>query len=217
MTAPNRAVQLFRRGSGFARSLDLRHAASTFLSSINVFDPHIDRYVIAEAGEKKVLEIHKHWIVMVWPMIRLVLGAILLVWAIVVGPINLIFWHPDGFWFLWLPGFTFAAHAAYRILDEYRDRFVVSTIRLGWFHGVLSTQRADIPIQRVLDTTVLKPWLGRWLNYGHFKFESAAQVQGLYRIPYVKNADQVHKVLMMLIVSGELPTGQEEMMIGDGT
>jgi len=191
-------------------------AAAAALKLVAAVDPHIDRFVLAHIGEKKVLEIHKHWIVMVWPTIRLLIGAILIVWAMFVGPINLIFWHPQGFWFLWLPGFVIGAHATFRILDEYRDRFMISTIRLGWFHGVLSTQRAFIPIQKVLDVAVLRPMVGRWLNYGHFKFESAAQIQGLYRISYVKGIDEVQGILMMLIVAGDLPTPQNEL-IEDGT
>jgi len=198
------------------RALFHKHTAEALLAPVAAIDPHIDRFVMAAAGEKKVLELHKHWIVMVWPAIRVVAGAVLQVWAMFVGPINLIFWQPDGFWFVWLPGFVIVAHAAYRIIDEYRDRTMISTIRLGWFHGVLSTQRAFMPIQRVLDLTVLRPWLGRWLNYGHFKFESAAQIQGLYRISYVRNIDEVQEVLMMLIVAGELPTPKEEL-VGDGT
>ena len=186
------------------------------LSPVAAVDPHIDRFVMAQAGEKKVLEIHKHWIVMVWPTIRLTIAAALIIWATTVGPINLIFWQPDGFWFLWLPGFALGAHAAYRILDEYRDRLLISTIRLGWFHGVLSTSRAFIPIQKVLDLTVMRPWLGRWLNYGHFHTESAAQIQGLYRISYVKDADQVQEIIMMLIVAGQLPT-PDEAPAEDGT
>lgn len=193
-----------------------RRAARAVLAPVAAIDPHIDRFVMPGAGEKKILEIHKHWVVMVWPAVRLIIAAALQLWAMVIGPINLIFWHPDGFWFLWLPGFTIGCHATFRVLDEYRDRFMISTIRLGWFHGVLSTQRAFIPIQRVLDVTVLRPMVGRWLNYGHFKFESAAQIQGLYRISYVKSIDDVQEILMMLIVAGETPQ-PKETLIEDGT
>jgi hypothetical protein len=194
-----------------------RRAARAMLDTVAATDPHIDRFVMAMAGEKKVLEIHKHWIVMVWPAIRLVIGILLVVWSTFIGPINLIFWHPDGFWLAWLPGFTIGAHATFRILDEYRDRFMISTIRLGWFHGVLSTKRAYIPIQKILDVTVERPMVGRWLDYGHFKFESAAQIQGLYRIPYVKGIDAVQEILMMLIVAGSLPEPQPEEASEDGT
>src|SRR5829696_2328112 len=47
----------------------VRRAAGAAGRQVAVVDPHIDRFVIAQAGEKKVLELHKHWIVMVWPTI----------------------------------------------------------------------------------------------------------------------------------------------------
>lgn len=215
--AASRAVQVARAIPGRVRSWDLHRAASHVLNPVRALDPHIDRFVETKIGEKKVLEIHKHWIVMVWPCIRLVIALVLQVWALFVGQVNLIFWHPDGFWFLWLPGFVIGSHASFRVLDEYRDRFMISTIRLGWFHGVLSTQRAFIPIQKVLDVTVLRPMIGRWFNYGHFKFESAAQIQGLYRISYVKGIDEVNGILMGLIIQGELPSPNEEELAEDGT
>ena len=119
------------------------------LNTVAATDPHIDRFVMAMAGEKKVLEIHKHWIVMVWPVVRLLFGLVFVVWATFIDPItlNLIFWQPtiQLFWFVWLVGFSLGSHATYRILDEYRDRFMISTIRLGWFHGVLSTKQSLHP------------------------------------------------------------------------
>src|SRR5215207_9570328 len=106
------AVQVAR----YVRALE----PSRVLTLVAALDPHIDRFIMAEAGEKKVLEIHKHWIVMVWPAFRLVVGLVLTVWAMFVGPVDLIFVQPEGFWFLWLPGFVIGVHACYRILDEYR-------------------------------------------------------------------------------------------------
>jgi hypothetical protein len=55
-----------------------------------------------------------------------------------------------------------------------------------------------------LDITVNKPVIGRWLNYGHFIFESAAQVQGLNRITYVSDIDQREDVLRMTMQPADL-------------
>jgi hypothetical protein len=46
-----------------------------------------------------------------------------------------------------------------------------------------------VPLGRILDITVKKPLLGRLLNYGHFVFESAAQVQGISEIRFVADID----------------------------
>jgi membrane protein YdbS with pleckstrin-like domain len=172
-----------------------------------LIDPHVDRFVMSVAGEKKVIEIHKHWIVLLWPAIRLILAITVTIWALTL--------EGNWFWAVWLLGFTLGFHAMWRILTEYRDRFMISTIRLFRTHGVLATQRAAIPISRVVDITVDRPAIGRWLNYGHFKFESAAQIQGLYRISYVKDIDEVENILYT-VISGDLPLPREEL-VGDGT
>jgi len=67
-----------------------------------------------------------------------------------------------------------------------------------------------------LDITVNKPVVGRWLNYGHFVFESAAQVQGLNKITFVKDIDQREDVLRM-VMSGDLPQQLAASAEDDGT
>jgi hypothetical protein len=67
-----------------------------------------------------------------------------------------------------------------------------------------------------LDITVNKPVIGRWLNYGHFIFESAAQVQGLNRITYVGDIDQREDVLR-IVMQGDLPQQIATPAEDDGT
>ena len=109
-----------------------------------------------------------------------------------------------------------ACQALWRILEEYRDRFVITNQRVFRVHGVLSMARASVPLLRILDITVKKSVIGRWLNYGHFVFESAAQVQGLNEIRYVKDIDQREDVLRMVMQGDCAPavvTAEED----DGT
>jgi hypothetical protein len=73
-----------------------------------------------------------------------------------------------------------------------------------------------VPLLRILDITVNKPVIGRWLNYGHFVFESAAQVQGLNQITYVKDIDQCEDVLR-LVMQGDLPEQVATPAEDDGT
>ena len=80
-------------------------------------------------------------------------------------------------------------------LDEFRDRFVITNMRVFRVHGTFNTQRASVPLGRILDITVKKPLLGRLLNYGHFVFESAAQVQGISEIRFVADIDGRDAVL----------------------
>jgi hypothetical protein len=67
-----------------------------------------------------------------------------------------------------------------------------------------------------LDITVHKPAIGRWLNFGHFVFESAAQVQGLNEIRYVGNIDEREDVLR-IVMQGDLPEQVATPAEDDGT
>ena len=84
----------------------------------------------------------------------------------------------------------FFAHAGWGYLREHRDRFVITNMRVFRVHGVLSTRLATMPLHRILDITVHKPFHGRLLGFGHFVFESAAQEQGLRDIRYVGRPDE---------------------------
>ena len=97
-----------------------------------------------------------------------------------------------------------AAQALWRLVEEYRDRFVITNQRVFRVHGTFSTSRASVPLSRILDITVLKPLIGHWFGYGHFVFESAAQVQGLNEIKYVGKIDGVEDQLRMAM-QGDVP------------
>lgn len=86
------------------------------------------------------------------------------------------------FWFLSLAVMVMAAGRAF---VEWRDVFVVTNWRVVRLSGVLTARVATMPINRILDMTMTRPFLGRVVGYGHFVFESAAQEQGLREIKFV--------------------------------
>jgi membrane protein YdbS with pleckstrin-like domain len=175
---------------------------------VNWLDPHVDKYILTTAGEQKVLEVKKHWVALAWPAVRVGIGVVIFVSAFAFqGPI---------YWILFVLGLVLGGQAMWRILEEYRDRFVITNQRVFRVNGVLSTARASVPLLRILDITVNKPVIGRWLNYGHFIFESAAQVQGLNRITYVGDIDQREDVLR-IVMQGDLPQQIATPAEDDGT
>jgi len=175
---------------------------------VNWLDPHVDKYILTTAGEQKVLEVKKHWVALAWPAVRVGIGVVIFVSAFAFqGPI---------YWILFALGLVLGGQALWRILEEYRDRFVITNQRVFRVNGVLSTARASVPLLRILDITVNKPVIGRWLNYGHFIFESAAQVQGLNRITYVGDIDQREDVLR-IVMQGDLPQQIATPAEDDGT
>jgi hypothetical protein len=175
---------------------------------VNWLDPHVDKYILTTAGEQKVLEVKKHWVALAWPAVRVGIGVVIFVSAFAFqGPI---------YWILFVLGLVLGGQAMWRILEEYRDRFVITNQRVFRVNGVLSTARASVPLLRILDITVNKPVIGRWLNYGHFIFESAAQVQGLNKITYVGDIDQREDVLR-IVMQGDLPQQIATPAEDDGT
>jgi hypothetical protein len=175
---------------------------------VSWLDPHVDRYILSTAGEEKVVEVKKHWAASAWPGIRVAIGIVIFISAFA--------YQAPVYWVFVIIGGALAVQAAWRILEEYRDRFVITNQRVFRVHGVLATARASVPLLRILDITVKKSVMGRWLNYGHFVFESAAQVQGLNEIRYVKDIDQREDVLRM-VMSGDVPQPIVSVEEDDGT
>ena len=104
----------------------------------------------------------------------------------------------------------------YKGLAVHLDRFVITNMRVFRIKGVLAQSLATMPLTRILDITVQKPLLGRLLGYGHFVFESAAQVQGLNVIRYVADIDEREDALRM-IMAPDSPVLDEDEATDDGT
>jgi uncharacterized membrane protein YdbT with pleckstrin-like domain len=159
-------------------------------------DPRVDRYVLDQAGELKVLEVRKHWVVLIFPAFRVLVGVVIFTLMVAnEGPVAYV---------LFALALGIAAQALWRLVEEFRDRFVITNQRVFRVHGTFSTSRASVPLSRILDITVKKPLTGHWVGYGHFVFESAAQVQGLNEIRYVGKIDFVEDQLR-LTMQGDVP------------
>lgn len=91
----------------------------------------------------------------------------------------------DGVGLLLLVAFAILVHAAYLWLLQFLDIFVITNVRMLRVSGILNIKQASTPVSRILDITLKQPLLGRFLDYGHFVFESAAQEQGLRDIRFV--------------------------------
>jgi uncharacterized membrane protein YdbT with pleckstrin-like domain len=171
-------------------------------------DPHVDQYILTTAGEQKVVEVKKHWAASAWPAIRVAFGVVIFMSAFA--------FQGAIYWLLFVLGLVIGLQALYRIVEEYRDRFIITNQRVFRVNGVFSTARASVPLLRILDITVNKPLVGRWLNFGHFIFESAAQVQGLNKITFVRDIDQREDVLRM-VMAGDFPQQVATPAEDDGT
>lgn len=144
-------------------------------------DPKIGKHLLRDEGEVVVDEVCHHWFAYVRPAIEAAgaMALCVLSWFVPVG----------AGWVFLILAFALAGHASWCVLRSFRDRFVITNMRVFRVHGVLSQHLATMPLTRILDISVRKPVHGRVLGFGHFVFESAAQDQGLRDIRFVGRPD----------------------------
>jgi hypothetical protein len=144
-------------------------------------DPRTAKHLISDQGEVVIDEVRKHWAALVGPVLELIGGVIVLVLGALV---------PQVWWLTAFVGVCVILHALWHILARLRDHFVITNMRVFRIHGILSEHVATMPLARILDISVNKPFIGRIFGYGHFVFESAAQAQGLREIRYVGDPNE---------------------------
>jgi len=168
-----------------------------------MFDPNVSSHLIADEGEIIVDEVRKHWVVRVGPLAEVFAGVVVLF---------SILWFPARVVLLPLAvGLGLGLHGGWRLLAAHMDRFVITNMRVFRVHGILDQNIATMPLARILDISVNKPMVGRVLGYGHFVFESAAQIQGLSKILFVGNPDErdltIQRVIQRSGLRGGTKTG----------
>ncbi len=154
-------------------------------------DQDYERHLLRVEDEQVVKVVRHHQIVYALPAIEIFAFVPMLLLA-VLGPIEI------G-WLFILIGVALVSHGVYVAWRERRDIFVVTNMRVFRMTGILSTRIATMPNTRILDITVTKPLLGRFLDYGHFMFESAAQAQGLRLIRFIPDPDGLDLTIQQVV------------------
>ena len=145
-------------------------------------NPEIGKHLLRDEGEVIVDEVAHHWVLYSKP-VALAMFALGMIGGALFVDMRIA-------WVFLLLGAAVLLWATYRALAVHMDRFVVTNMRVFRVHGVFSQSLATVPLTRILDITVNKPFAGRLMGYGHFVFESAAQAQGLREIHHVGRVDE---------------------------
>ncbi|HMR50276.1 MAG TPA: PH domain-containing protein [Arachnia sp.] len=159
----------------------------------NFLEPQVRQRLLLD--EAVLDEVQKHWVASLGYFCLMGLSVPLFI---------LIAFFPGLFWLPMLAGFGCLGWGVAGFHRNYMDRFVVTNMRVFRVHGVFNQSMATMPISRILDIAVAKPFIGQFLNYGHFVFESAAQDQGLRDIRFVSNPDDRDKLIQRIIQSAGL-------------
>lgn len=158
-------------------------------------DPDVRRHLVADQGEIIVDEVRKHPLAMTGPVLIVIASMVLFALMPLAGPM---------WWVLLVLGLVAFGYGLYRIQAVHVDRFVITNMRVFRVHGIFTRKLATMPMSRILDIAVTKPFIGRILGYGHFVFESAAQDQGLREIRYVPRPDERDLTIQRVIAKAGL-------------
>ena len=82
-------------------------------------------------------------------------------------------------------------------------------------NGVLDQRFASMPLSRVLDIAMQRPFWGQMFGYATFVFESAAQDQGLRVIHFVGAPDARLHLFQRVVISAGL-TGRVQADVASG-
>jgi uncharacterized membrane protein YdbT with pleckstrin-like domain len=136
--------------------------------------------------ERPVIRAHQHWAVLLTVLLQTV--GVLIVAFLLSRLVN-VNGVADGLWqvqlLIWLIAVGAALRFAWKVLKWWNEVIIVTDRRLMVNSGILVKKSSIIPIGRVTDMTFLRPLLGRLLNYGTLRVESAGRRFGLEKIEYL--------------------------------
>lgn len=159
--------------------------------------PDPDRRLLPD--ETVMDEVGHHWIAYTWPVLVLVAAAALAVLSLFVAPV-------DALWAPLLVSLLVAMYGTDRFLRVRLERFLITDSRVVRLSGVYSRKAAWMPLVRVLDITVDRPFWQRPLGCGHLVLENAAQEQGLRAIRYIARPGE-RALLIHALRTGRMDTG----------
>lgn len=150
----------------------------------------LDRYLLR--GERIVAEIRRHKIVLLKPVSVVLLAIALAVWI----DLNVARDGSPVVRFVWFVVLAALLWSAWRFLEWWYERFVVTDKRILLFHGFITRKVPMMPLSKVTDMTYERSIMGRLLGYGTFVLESAGQDQSLSKIDHVPDPDASYRAIV---------------------
>jgi membrane protein YdbS with pleckstrin-like domain len=146
-------------------------------------------------SERKVIRVRRHWallLVDILETVGLLAAAVLISFVLPLG------WAiaQSVVWYLALLAIV---RFAYKALEWWVEKILVSDRRFMIVSGVLTRRVTMMPLSKVTDVTYERTPLGRLLGYGSLVVESAGQVQGLDRIDFLPEPEQIYDAISRLI------------------
>jgi uncharacterized membrane protein YdbT with pleckstrin-like domain len=150
----------------------------------------LNRYLIP--SESIVFVVHRHWIILLEPLLTVIAGlvAVVVVGSEAPGTLSRIV---VVIWALLL------LRLGYRFFEWHHEVFLATNSRLMLVHGLL-TRKVDImPMTKVTDMRYDRSLVGQIFGYGVFILESAGQDQALSRINFIPDPDLHYQQISAVI------------------
>jgi len=164
---------------------------------IERFHPHapkeLDRYLIPT--EKIIFLLHRHWIVLLEPVLSVVAGLIVIGYlsnAVGDGGRKLV----DVVIVIWI---LLVARLLFYVAEWHHEIFLATDRRLMLVHGLV-TRKVDImPMSKVTDMRYDRTLTGQIFGYGVYILESAGQDQALSTINFIPQPDLHYQQISAVI------------------
>jgi uncharacterized membrane protein YdbT with pleckstrin-like domain len=152
----------------------------------------IDDYILPT--ERRILRVRGHWALLVKDFLESALAMALLMAVDAYLPSSQVI---DTL--TWYAGLVIVLRLTILVLDWWIERIVITDKRVMMSTGIITHRVAMMPLRKVTDLTFQQTVIGRTLGYGTMVVESAGQIQGLNRIEYMPQPDEIYEALTEMI------------------
>jgi uncharacterized membrane protein YdbT with pleckstrin-like domain len=159
----------------------------------------IDDYILPT--ERRILRVRGHWALLVKDILESALAMALLMTLDAYLPSSQVI---DTL--TWYAGLVVVLRLTILILDWWIERIVITDKRVMMSTGIITHRVAMMPLRKVTDLTFQQSVIGRTLGYGTMVVESAGQIQGLNRIEYMPQPDEIYEALTEMIFGDKKQT-----------
>jgi uncharacterized membrane protein YdbT with pleckstrin-like domain len=159
--------------------------------------------------ERRVIRIRRHWAVLIWDTFEAI--ALITVFVIVSYLLPPSLWVVQNL--LWYAALIVILLFAYRVIEWWVERLVVTDKRFIMTTGVWTTKVLMMPISKVTDLTYQRTFAGRLLGYGTMVVESAGQIQALNNISYLPKPEEFYDTISELVFGDKQKQAERFSMI----
>lgn len=167
-----------------------------------------DEYLLET--ERRVIRVRRHWACLAWHTFE---ASALVAVCVIVSYVL-----PSDTWalfqnILWYLALFLVLRFAYKVIEWWVERLVVTDKRFVMTKGVWTTQVLMMPLTKVTDLTYERSFWGRTLGYGTVIVESAGQIQALNRIGYLPRPEGFYDTISDLVFGDKQKQAERFSMV----